>query len=69
MGHTEKYLLRAVEPSTGRVIKEKWVYDKDTVECFAADWHLADKTRNASIYVDDELYFGVPCMHLSSVAP
>lgn len=22
MGHTEKYLLRAVEPSTGRVIKE-----------------------------------------------
>ncbi len=69
MAHTELYWLRAVDPKTGGVVKAKKVYDKYTVECLAGDWHLSERTRHASIYVDDTLYFGVPCMTPSAATP
>ena len=58
MAHVEKFLLRAVSPLTGEVIREKWVYDRYTAECFAADWHMAERTRTANIYIGKQLVFG-----------
>lgn len=58
MAHVEKFLLRAADPLTGETIREKWVYDKYTAECFAADWHMDAKTREANIYVGKTLMFG-----------
>lgn len=58
MSHVEKFLLRAIDPTTGEVLREKWVYDRYTAECFAADWHMAPKTRTANIYVGKRLYYG-----------
>lgn len=58
MSHVEKFLLRAIDPISGEVLREKWVYDRYTVECFAADWHMDTKTRTANIYVDEQLYYG-----------
>ena len=63
MAHVEKYLLRAVHPKTGKTIRQKWVYDRYTAECFAADWHTHPKMRTANIYVGKTLIFGhvEPC--------
>lgn len=58
MTHVEKFLLRAVHPTTREVIREKWVYDRHTAECFAADWHMHPKTRTANIYVGKDLIYG-----------
>ena len=58
MTHVEKFLLRAVNPTTREVIREKWVYDRHTAECFAADWHMHPKTRTANIYVGKDLIYG-----------
>ena len=58
MTHVEKFLLRAVNPVTLEVIREKWVYDRHTAECFAADWHMHPKTRTANIYVGKTLIYG-----------
>lgn len=63
MADVEKYLLRAVHPTTGETIRQKWVYDRYTAECFAADWHMHPKMRTANIYVGKTLVFGheEPC--------
>lgn len=58
MSHVEKFLLRAVHPLTGETIRQKWVYDRYTADCFAADWHMDAKTRAANIYVGKKLIFG-----------
>lgn len=58
MAHTEKYLLRALDAKTAAVIREKWVYDRYTGECFAADWHMDAKTRTANIYLGKTLIYG-----------
>lgn len=58
MSHTIKLLLRAADPATGKTIREKWVYDQHTAECFAYDWHMKEETRDANIYIDDKLIIG-----------
>lgn len=58
MSHVEKYLLRAVNPLTGAVLREKWVYDRYVAECFAADWHMHPKTREANVYIGKQLVYG-----------
>lgn len=51
-----KFILKATDPLTGEIKKTKFVYDRYTVECFAADWHL--KYRTSNIWVDDVLFYG-----------
>lgn len=58
MSHVEKYLLRAINAITGETIKERWFYDKYTVECFAAEWHMNPATRTANIYIGKNLVYG-----------
>ena len=58
MAYVEKFLLRAINPKTGETIKEKWVYDRYTGECFAADWHMHESTRSANIYLGKTLIYG-----------
>ncbi|MGQ0756758.1 hypothetical protein ACT43E_20815 (plasmid) [Acinetobacter baumannii] len=57
-GHVEKHLLKAVHPLTGKVMRQKWVYDRYTAECFAADWHMKAPTWNANIYIGETLIYG-----------
>lgn len=55
---TEKMLLRALNATTAKVIKQKWVYSQYVGECFAADWHMHAKTMSANIYLGKTLIFG-----------
>jgi hypothetical protein len=55
---SEKLLLQALNATTAKVIRKKWVYNRFVAECFAADWHLAARTRHANIYIGTELIYG-----------
>lgn len=61
MSHVEKYLLSAIDASTGEVLRTKWVYDAYTAECFAADWYLQLKQTHYwfNIYIGKRLRYGL----------
>lgn len=57
VGHQQpKFVLKATDPVTGEVKKTRIFYDRYTVECFAAEWHM--KYRTLNIWVGDDLFYG-----------
>lgn len=51
-------IVRARDKATGTLIKEKRAKSEYQAECFAADFHIGDETRDANIFIGETLIYG-----------